>query len=281
MQVELNAEDPLFVRLAEWFTKLQPIGIPLRLIGGGAMLIWSKHLETAPEMTSDLDCVLLRSDLPSEEDARTLCGSIVRALHSMGFHRPENWRSSRKARFCYQNSEDWVQIEFLAGELAVGSPSRREPAWKVVEIGGAPGGFYVAKVSALDTISDWVPCEVRIGDQVVALEVPTLWGLVGLKVKAVADKVARTQATEGEEQAHEMNRLRKHAQDALRLLEWIDQRGQVSQLVEHVTNHLEIAALAKEVVRWHFQHPETQAGSLLAPLRGHLERIALIGGSST
>lgn len=70
MEVVLDSGVPIFEHLANLATEFAAKERPLRLVGGMAMLLWRRHLSEPLGMTRDLDCVLLKTDLANEAEAR-------------------------------------------------------------------------------------------------------------------------------------------------------------------------------------------------------------------
>lgn len=278
MDVELDAKVPLFSCLAEFCARVEGRGRHLRLIGGAAMLLWGRTLAQPRDMTEDLDCALLKEDLPDAMAAEQLARETTLDLRDLGFTRPDDWRASRKGRFSYSHSTHQVAVEFLCGDLAVGEASRREPAWRIAPVPGGPPDFYAARVPWLEFVTDWIPVRTRCGTRVFHPWVPDLSGLAVLKLRAVADKTRRLDE-EPEQKALEFEklRLRRHAQDCSMLFEWIDRQGEFDRLARLHAEHEEIRSTVLEVARWMLGHDHEVEQLGLRTLGRSLERLVPTG----
>jgi hypothetical protein len=148
MELTLDTNVPLFRRLVEVSAGAQREGHQLRFVGGTAMLLWGQYLHRPRSMTRDLDCALLRQDLPDQSAARSLAATLTTLLAKIGFRRNgEAWQSSRTDRFRYKHDEEPVDFELLCGTLDVGRPSRRDPAWEIARGTSGGMGFYAARVT--------------------------------------------------------------------------------------------------------------------------------------
>lgn len=274
MEVDLDAEVPLFLHLAELCVRVEERDRHLRLVGGAAMLLWGRYLSQPRDMTEDIDCALLRADLPNSKTAEKLAREVVDDLRDLGFTRPEDWRASRKARFSYPHSTDEVAVEFLCGDISVGEASRREPAWKIASVPDGPPHFYAAKVPWLDFVDDWIPVHTTCGEHAFTLRVPDLSGLAILKLRAIVDKIQRL----GEEEDPEVTeleklRLKRHARDCILLFDWIDERGEFDRLVQLAAKYGIIRSAAREGARWVLTNEALVKELELGGLGQSLERL--------
>lgn len=274
MDLSLDPAVPLFRHLAQVCSRAQAEGLSLRLVGGTAMLLWGKQLGRPREMTMDLDCALLHRDAPDEIAAMTLAMKVWTLLAGLGFTRNEDdWRASRKDRYCYRHTVDPVAVELLCGSLSVGHASRRKPAWKIVDSPTGPPDFYAAHVPWLDFVRSWIRVEARCGTLNFSAEIPDLAGMVVLKLRAVRDKIERVEHASGDQIEHEKLRLRRHGQDCAVLVDWIDEQGEYPTLFSLVRSHAVIGDIAKEAVRWLFAHDELVEELRLGGLDQRLERL--------
>lgn len=278
MEVDLDREVPLFRHLAGLCARVEQRGRPLRLVGGAAMLLWGRHLSRPRDMTEDIDCAWLASDLPDEAAAERLAREVVEDLRQLGFTRPDDWKASRKARFSYDHSTDRVAVDLLCGDLPVGEASRRRPAWRIASIPDGPPDFYAARVAWLDLVREWITVRTSCGELLVTPQVPDLSGLAILKLRAVTDKVRRlVTETDAAMLALERLRLARHATDCMLLFDWIDARGEFDRLARLAAEHRAIRTTAREGARWALTGSPRVAGLDVARLGRALERVVPAG----
>jgi hypothetical protein len=274
MELTLDAGIPLFQRLAEVSAAAEREGHRLRFVGGTAMLLWGRHLHRPRSMTRDLDCALLRKDLPDDATARSVASRFTDLLARLGFKRNEAaWQASRKDRFRYQHESDQVDFELLCGTLEVGRPSRREPAWEITKGLDGGMGFYAARVQWLDFVRVWQGVKVLCPPHAAELEIPDLAGMAVLKLRAVADKIERIDQSNDESLEHERGRLQRHGQDCSVLFDWIDERGELAALFALSREHAEIHEAARQATRWLLNNAALVAQLDLSGLDRKLERL--------
>lgn len=257
MEVTLEQSVPLFRLLADVCTRVEARDRRLRLVGGTAMLLWGRSLARPRDMTLDLDCVILESDVPDPVVAGKLAEELIDDIEDLGFERETDWRASRKGRFSYPHREERVAVEFLCGDLSQGRRSRRKPAWKLASLTGGPPHFYAAHVPWLDFVDTWVEVSGSCGSARFALLIPDLAGLTVLKIRAAADKTRRIDdETDPQRAEYERSRLERHAGDCVELFRWLDDQGQFDRLVSLALVHSEVRSTARDLARWMLDHPD-------------------------
>lgn len=275
MELTLDPGVPLFQRLVEVSAAAEREGHRLRFVGGTAMLLWGRHLNRPRSMTRDLDCALLRQDLPDDAAARSLASRLTDLLARLGFKRNEAaWQASRMDRFRYQHERDQVDFELLCGSLTVGRPSRREPAWEIAKGIDGGMGFYAARVQWLDFVRAWQSVTVLTPPLAAELQIPDLPSMSVLKLRAVADKIDRIDQASEETLAHERGRLQRHGQDCSALFDWIDERGELPALYALSREHAEIREAARQATRWLMTNTALVAQLNLSGLDRKLERLS-------
>jgi hypothetical protein len=272
--VKLDRRVPLFRHLAAFGELVDRRGRTIRLVGGAAMLLWGHLLHRPRDLTGDLDCALLDSDVPDAHAAEQLASETLKDLHRLGFLREKDWRRSRTGRFSYTHLSDPVAIEFLCGEMAVGRSSRRKPAWQLASTSDGPPHFYAARVPWLDLVAEWVAVRVQCGRATITARIPDLASLAVLKIRAVADKVERVEKERmGDRLTHEKLRLFRHATDCSHLFIWIDEVGQFDRLARLGRKHPRVLTVAREVAIWILEHPELAEELFLFQVGRDLERL--------
>jgi len=257
VEVTLDSRVPLFELLADLCARVEARGARLRLVGGTAMLLWGRVLSSPRDMTLDLDCALLASDLPDPVSATRLAEELVGDLAGLGFRREADWRESRKGRFSYPHEREPIAVELLCGDVPLGRRSRREPAWQLATLSDGPPHFYAAHVPWLDFVETWVEVTGISRDRHVRLAVPDLAGLTVLKIRAVADKILRLEEERDPGRLdYERARLERHAVDCVQLFAWMDLRGEFARLASVAATRPAIRSTARSVARWILDHAE-------------------------
>ena len=278
MEVTLDPRVPLFAHLARLAESVERRGRDLRLVGGAAMLLWGRHLSRARDMTEDLDVALLSHEFPDDAAAKRVARDVLEDLRELGFSRAADWQASRKGRFSYLHRADPVAVDLLCGTVPVGRRSRREPAWRLAAVSSGPPNFYAARVPWLDLVADWVLVRVRCGPSTFHARTPDLAGLALLKIRAVADKMARVSEEQGRAGLeYERLRLQRHARDCICLFGWIDERGEFDRLARLSRQHADVCEVARAAAGWTLDHREIREELRLAPLQALLARLVPAG----
>lgn len=275
MRHTLPSEVPLFALLIELAELLNQSGDKLRVIGGLAMTFW--HLEAAsqPRMTEDIDCAFLGSDWPSEEAARPKIQNTLRVLEALGLEcaaGPET-RASRTARFTWRKPEQLARVELICGQLTFGKASRRKPAWRIFQTsGGQP--IYASRLDWLDLVEDWVDVRVTVSTLQASLAIPSIFGLMLLKLKAVVDKFQRCDDERGTKRfEHEASRLERHSLDLLTLVAWAQEESKEQLRFQAVKRSSE--AVQEAIASFQHRVLLPPPSPELAPLFARLRSLAL------
>jgi len=186
------------------------------------MYFWHQERDGAPRGTADIDSVFLAEDWPTLEEARPRIIALDADLRALGLQpdRGEKWKASRTAQFTYRAPGKEARIELLCGQLAFGRRSRRTPAWKLLTLEGRET-LYASRLEVLDDVPSWRAITVAMQAEQATIEIPSIPGMMHLKLKAVVDKIGRyADETVPHKRDHELGRLTRHATDFTFLLKW-------------------------------------------------------------
>lgn len=227
MKHDLPAGAPLFELLFDLADHMQRRGMQLHVIGGLAMFFWHREHNSTPRTTEDIDCAFSITEWPDEQVARPKILALVEILEQLGLRRDlsNTAKASRTARFTYLQSTGQSKVELICGGVPFGDRSRRAPAWRLLKT--ADGTIvYASRLEWLDWVPSWTEVEVQRGQRSTRIMIPSLAGLLILKLKAVTDKLRRCdEEQEPERLRHERDRLERHAGDLLELFRWAKRTG--------------------------------------------------------
>jgi hypothetical protein len=256
LNVTLPGDLTLARCLVDLGRQIEGEGLPLRIVGGTAMMVWKLAADLgAFDVTRDLDLAVLGGDVPNEAKARGVGNGLHSALGRIGARRPEVWRESRVARFKYAfDGPQATEVDVLCGDLPVGSASRRAPAWRIARLDGVKPGeathFYAARVPWLDFVEQWVPVIAGVAGDEVRFKVPSASSMAILKLGAVNDKMKRVlEPVQGQRFDFERLRLERHAAHLVEAIEMTRQLGQLDRLQAIKRAHPEVALTAQYVER--------------------------------
>lgn len=227
MKHRLQDDAPLLELLFEFAQRMNERGKTLRVIGGLAMYFWHREQASPPRTTEDIDCAFPCIEWPSEQEARPRILEVVDILNELGLERAEGpeSRASRTARFTYQRPGEQRKVELLCGALPFGAPSRRPPAWRLLQTDGG-GTIYASRLAWLDLVPEWIDVSLSRGEGIAGIQIPDLAGLMLLKLKAVVDTLQRCdEETAPDKRSHEIGRVERHLGDLLDLHAWASITG--------------------------------------------------------
>ncbi|MBL4772016.1 MAG: nucleotidyl transferase AbiEii/AbiGii toxin family protein [Planctomycetes bacterium] len=222
MRLPLPTRAPLFELLFAVAKRMNQTGQTLRIIGGLAMHCWHREMKSLPRVTEDIDCAFPSEDWPSKREAEASILGLLAILDDLGLERPSGpkAKASRTARFTYARPGEPSKIELICGSLSFGSASRRKPAWRLLKLESGQV-IYASRLDWLEIIPEWVEVEFLVDDDRATVLIPSLAGLLLLKLKAVTDKLGRCDEEQDlARHAHELERLERHGGDLLVLFEW-------------------------------------------------------------
>lgn len=227
MKHDLPQGAPLFGLLFDLADRMQHKGMQLHVIGGLAMHFWHREHQGTPRTTEDIDCAFTVADWPDEQLARPRILALLKILDQLELRRDtsDEAKASRTARFTYLDTKKKSKVELICGGVSFGTSSRRTPAWRLLKT--AEGNtVYASRLDWLDLVPSWTVVEVRQAERNTQLMIPSLAGLLLLKLKAVTDKLCRCdEERDPDLLRHELDRLERHAGDLLELFAWASKTG--------------------------------------------------------
>ena len=257
MILELDSESTFFRELRGFCAETKLRGLSPRIVGGVAMSAWRLTHGGGVHLTKDFDLALTDRDVGTPTLCRRTAQLLFEVRRALAFERIPDWQEKRNGRTSYQKQvqsdpdapAQSIGLDLLCTPVSYGRGSRRLPVYHLLEDKDPDKAFSASNTPFLEWVDEWCVVDARIDGASFQFEIPSLRGMGILKLKAVADKVARLHdESDADRITHEEERFQRNANDLVWLTTKMRLLGELSDLRVSILEHPEIGRAARSLL---------------------------------